>query len=205
MASEKEKMLNGKLYNCINKELYSELVSCYALCLKYNQLGKEQREERARVLKELCPHSSDTVYLNGPVYFDFGKNTYFGQNVYANSNLTILDCAPVYIGDNVFIGTNVSLITPMHPLLKEERRKVLKEGAFTELAYAKSVRICDDVWLCSDVKVLPGVTIGEGSVIGAGSVVTHDIPSNVLAAGNPCRVIRELNEEDSVFKKPDLF
>ena len=203
--NEKEKMLHGKIYNALDEELFSELNDCYTLCLKYNQLRKDQTEERTNVLKELCPHVSDSVYLNGPIYFDFGKNTHFGKNVFANSNLTILDCAPIYIGDNVFMGSNVSLITPLHPLLKEERRKVIKDGIFTELAYAKPVRICDDVWLCSDVKVLPGVTIGEGSVIGAGSVVTHDIPSNVLAAGNPCRVIRELNEDDSVFKKSDLF
>lgn len=205
MASEKEKMLNEKLYNCINKELYAELCKCYSLTLKYNALEKEEREERTKILKELCPGIPDSVYLNGPIYFDFGTHIHFGENVYANSNLTILDCADVYIGNDVFMGTNVSIITPLHPLLKEERRKVIKDGVKVELSFAKRVHIGNDVWLCSDVKVLPGVTIGDGAVIGAGSVVTHDIPENVLAAGNPCKIIRPIDESDSVYKKKDLF
>ena len=203
--TEKEKMLNGKLYNCINDELFDELFDCYNLCLKYNQLGKDQVEERKKILKQLVPDSADTAYLNGPIHFDFGKNIHLGEHFYANSNLTILDCAPVYIGDYVLFGPNVSILTPMHPLLKEERRQIIKDGIDFELQYTKPVRIENDVWICSNVVVLPGVTIHEGAVIGAGSVVTHDIPANVLAAGNPCKVIRELTEEDSVFKKKELL
>ena len=201
MSSEKEKMLAGQIYNCIDAGLYEELSAAYALCLRYNALRKDQVAERKEVLKLLFPDAPETLYVNGPIFLDFGSHTHFGNHVYANSNLTILDEGDVTIGNDVFIGPNVSLLTPLHPLLKEERRRQIRGGKPCEYVRAKPITIGDDVWLGAGVIVLPGVHIGSGSVIGAGSVVTKDIPSDVLAFGNPCRVIRPLTPEDSILPK----
>ena len=145
------------------------------------------------------------TYIQGPVQFDYG-NTTFGKECYANFNLTVLDVCPVTIGDRVFFGPNCSLVTPLHPYCKEERCFKRKEdGTVYDLEYGKPITIGSDCWLASNVVVCAGVTIGEGCVIGAGSVVTRDIPPNSLAAGNPCRVIREITEADSVYLKKELF
>ena len=130
-------------------------------------------------------------------YPKYGCNTFFGKFSSANFNFTCLDVCEIHIGDNVMIGPNVTLATPMHPLLPEERNiRKREDGSFYNLEYAKPITIKDNCWLASNVVVCGGVTIGEGCVIGAGSVVTRDIPSGSLAAGNPCRVIRKITEND---------
>ena len=181
--TEKEKMLAGELYDPNEEELLLLRRKAHKLCREYNLLD-ETDENREKILAELIPNKKSGLTLQGPIQFDYGAFTSFGENCYANFNFTCIDCAPVTIGDNVFFGPNVSILTPIHPL--------------TDSEYAKPITIGDNCWIAGDVTICGGVTIGEGSVIGAGSVVTRDIPSNVLAVGNPCRAIREITEKDTV-------
>lgn len=183
-----DRMIHGEIYDSSDPVLLEMRRAAHALCLEYNQLPETQEERRSEILRTLVPRQGKNLYIQGPVQFDYGKNTVFGSNCYANFNLVILDCAPVLIGDYVFFGPNCSVATPMHPLLAEQRRGTLE--------YAKPVKIGSGTWLASNVTVCGGVTIGENCVIGAGSVVTRDIPANSLAAGVPCKVIREITEKD---------
>ena len=195
--TEKEKMLAGMLYDPSDPELSALLVKARKLARHYNQIDEDQPEKREAVLRDLLPNTPYLPSLQAPVYFDYGCNTYFGRFSGANFNFTCLDVCPVHIGDNVLIGPNVTLATPMHPLLPEERNiRQRANGSFYNLEYAKPITIGNDCWLAANVVVCGGVTIGDGSVIGAGSVVTRDIPSHSLAVGNPCRVIRTLTDAD---------
>lgn len=198
--TEKEKMLAGKVYDSSDSELAEFRGKAHKLCADYNKTYETEAQKRSEILDELLPDHGSNLYLQGPIQFDYGKFTSFGKNCYANFNLVVLDCAPVAIGDDVFFGPNCSVVTPVHPLLGEERRQKQKpDGTFYTNEYAKPITIKSGCWLASNVTVCGGVTIGENCVIGAGSVVTHDIPPNSLAAGVPCRVIRTITENDSVF------
>lgn len=195
--TEREKMIAGMLYDPSDKELNALLIKARKLARAYNQIDEDEPQKREEILKELLCNSLNLPYLQAPIYFDYGCNTTFGKFCYTNFNFTCLDVCPVHIGDNVFIGPNVTLATPMHPLLPEERNVRQDEnGRYYNLEYAKPITIEDNCWLASNVVVCGGVTIKEGCVIGAGSVVTRDIPPYSLAAGNPCRVIRKLTDED---------
>lgn len=193
--TEFEKMISGELYNPAENELYMLRTKAHRLCTMYNQLYDTDEEKRNEILRELLPDfDPDNIYFQGPIYFDYGVNTFIGKNFYANFNTTILDVCPVKIGNNVMLGTNVSLLTPVHPLRWQERNaKPNEKGELIALEYAKPITIGDNCWLAGSVTVTGGVTIGSGSVIGAGSVVTRDIPPNVFAAGVPCRVIKEIS------------
>ena len=195
--TEREKMLSGMLYDPSDPELSQLLLKARKLARKYNQIDEDRPEERTAVLKELLPNSPNLPSLQAPVWFDYGCNTSFGICSGANFNFTCLDVCPVKIGDNVMMGPNVTIATPMHPLLPEERNvRQREDGSWYNLEYAKPITIGDNCWLDAGVIVCGGVTIGEGCVIGAGSVVTRDIPPHSLAAGSPCRVIRKLTEAD---------
>lgn len=203
--TEKEKMLQGKLYDPSDKELSELRLKAHDLSREYNTLS-ENDERRKFILKELIPNSSEGVYLQGPVNFDYGFFTYIGKNSYANFNFTVLDCAEVKIGENVFFGPNCSIYTPVHPLLYAERNQFIKpDGNLGDNEYALPVTIENNCWIAGNVTICGGVTIGEGSVIGAGSVVTKSIPNNSFAVGVPCRVIKEITEKDSVKYKKELF
>lgn len=196
-VTEREKMVAGLLYDPSDAELTALLVKARKLARRYNQIDEDDVEHRLAVLRELLPNTEHLPGLQAPVYFDYGCNTSFGLNSGANFNFTCLDVCPVHIGDNVFIGPNVTLATPMHPLLPEERNAHQRpDGSWHNVEYARPITIEDDCWLASNVVVCGGVTIGEGSVIGAGSVVTRDIPPHSLAVGNPCRVVREITKAD---------
>ena len=204
--TESEKMLAGKIYDPTDKVLADRRTNEHKLSKDYNDTYEDENEKRTEILKKLVPDMGNGTYIQGPVQFDYGLNTRFGTNCYANFNFTVLDCCMVNIGNNVFFGPNCTLATPVHPLLPEERNLRLKEdGTAYDLEYAKPITIEDDCWLASNVTVCGGVTIGKGTVIGAGSVVTKDIPSGVFAAGNPCRVIRKITEDDSIYLKKELF
>lgn len=196
--TEKEKMLSCLPYDPSDEELATRSAKAYELCLKFNALPKTS-PERKTILKELCPHLGKHVSFMGPVFFDYGENIHTGDFVFANYNFVVMDCAKVTIGNQVFMGPNVTLATPIHPLRYQERNIRLREDdSAYDYEMAKEVVIGDNVWIASNVVVCGGAHIGSGSVIGAGSVVTHDIPENVLAAGNPCRVIRPITESDRV-------
>lgn len=193
--TEMEKMLAGEYYDPNDQELLALRTKAHLLSQRYNRIPETEAAERAEVLKELIPDAGEGVYLQGPLQFDYGCNTTIGKNSYANFNLTVLDVCPVRIGSNVFMGPNVSLLTPMHPMRWQERNVYQREdGVWTDREYGKPITIGDNCWLGGNVTVCAGVTIGEGCVIGAGSVVVRDIPPNSLAVGNPCRVIRRIEE-----------
>lgn len=204
--TEKEKMLAGKIYDPYEKELLSMRGNAHKLSQMYNTTFEDETEKRNEILDKLLPNRGEGTFLQGPIYFDYGLFTKVGKNFYANFNLTILDCCPVEIGDNVMIGPNCSILAPIHPLRYQDRNiRTKADGTLFDYEYAKPVSIGANCWIAGNVTIIGGVHIGEGCVIGAGSVVTKDIPANYLAAGNPCRPIREITEEDSIQNKEDLF
>lgn len=180
----------GKWVYGFDRDLGKMLQATEALCFRLNATAPDRKEEREELIRGMLGRIGDSFLIHSPFRCDFGKHIFIGKNFISNFNLTILDEAIVTIGDNVFIGPNCGIYTINHALLPDQRNAGVMKAA--------PVTIGDDVWLAADVKVLPGVTIGDGAVIGAGSVVTRDIPPRVLAAGNPCRVIREITEEDRV-------
>lgn len=186
--NEKQKMLNGMLYDANNENLPEERIRCKSLCAEYNKLPPELIEKRRELVKKIIGKTKDNFLIEQPFFCDYGYNVSIGENFYANHNLIILDPGSVEFGDNVFIGPNCAFYTPQHPLDFETRNKGLE--------YAFGIKVGNNVWFGGNVVVLPGVTIGDNTVIGAGSVVTKDIPSNVIAAGNPCKVIRKISEKD---------
>ena len=203
--TEEQKMIKGMIYDSSDDYLSSSRKKAHKLCQQYNKIEEDDNPKRTEIISELIPNNNG-VYLQGPIYFDYGKYTCFGKGCYANFNFTVLDVCPVTIGDNVFFGPNVSVVTPIHPLLHDERKMyVNKLGRVTDMEYAKPITIKSNTWIASNVTICGGVTIGEGCVIGAGSVVTRDIPDGVFAAGNPCKVIRKITQVDSIYLKKDLF
>ncbi|RDY26925.1 glucohydrolase [Romboutsia weinsteinii] len=185
---EKEKMIDGELYLAFKKELFDERQYAKEVLFDYNNLRPSMVDERNEIIKNLFGSTTNKFFIEPPFRCDYGYNITWGDNSYANYNLTVLDCTTVRVGNNVLIGPNVNLFTAGHPVDVEMR----VDG----LEFAKPITIGDNVWICGGVTVNPGVTIGENSVIASGSVVTKDIPKNVVAGGNPCKVIREINEED---------
>lgn len=178
----------------------------HALNQKFNALTEDQPEERKEVLKELLGELNEGVSFNGPIRFHYGIHTKIGKNTFFNFNFTCQDDAAVTIGECCDFGPNVTIATPLHPMLSDERRRLMcPDGTAKRLCWAKPVVIGDGCWICANVTILPGVTIGENCVIGAGSVVTRSIPANSVAAGNPCRVIRTLTEDDTMENKPDIL
>lgn len=187
--TEKEKMLAGLIYDAnSDPALIRERQLCKELCFEYNALRPSERDKQAELLKRLLGKIKGFPRIVAPFWCDYGYNIELGDAFYANHNLVILDGARVTFGDNVFIAPNCAFYTAGHPLDVERRNRGLE--------YAYPIAVGNDVWIGGGVQVLPGVTIGSGAVIGAGSVVIRDIPSGVVAAGNPCRVIRKVTEAD---------
>lgn len=187
--TEKEKMLKGLLYDAnYDEELLKEREACKELCYDFNQLRPSQVEEQTALIKRLFGKTKEHFTITAPFWCDYGYNIEIGENFYTNHNCVILDGAKVVFGDNVFIAPNCGFYTAGHALDVEQRNQGLE--------YAYPITVGDNVWIGGGVQVMPGVTIGSDTVIGAGSLVNKDIPSGVLAAGNPCRVIRKLTEED---------
>ena len=195
MLTEKEKMLNGEVYDPSDKELVDLRIKAHRLSQQYNLTRDTDMKERESILNLLLPNRGEGAFLQSPVQFDYGIFTTVGKNFFANFNFTVLDTCPIKIGDNVFFGPNCSLYTAMHSFNPAERAPRLREdGSGYDLEYGKPISIGNNCWIAGSVTICGGVTIGDNCVIGAGSVVTRSIPANSLAAGNPCRVIRELTE-----------
>ena len=183
--TEKEKMLAGMTYSAVDQQLLEELNTVKEIIHRYNSISPSATKERLSILKGLLGHiGDDEIIINQPFYCDYGKQISVGRRFFANFNMTILDEASVTIGDDCFIGPNVSIYTACHSTDPVERN--------TRMEWAEPVTIGDNVWIGGSVTILPGVTISNNVTIGAGSVVTKDIPDNVVAVGNPCKVIKRL-------------
>ncbi len=187
-SNVKERMKSGRLYFCTDEELAREQLKCLDRLYDFNQTRPSEMEKRSALLKEILAEVGENCYVEPPLHANWGIHTHFGRNVYANFNLTLVDDTDIFVGDSVMFGPNVVVATAGHPIDPELRRKVAQ--------FNVPVRIGSNVWIGAGAILLPGVTIGENSVIGAGSVVTHDIPPNVVAVGNPCRVLREISDRD---------
>ncbi len=204
--TEEEKIFAGGLYCPADPELKALKRKAHNLNLDYNRLYEDETEEREHILKDLLGAIGEHTFLQGPSTFHYGCHTRIGNHVFVNFNFTVQDDARVTIGDHCDIGPNVTIVTPCHPMLPDERVEMLNEqGRPTRFCWAKPVQIGNHCWLGANVVVCPGVTIGDGCVIGAGSVVTRDIPPMSFAAGNPCKVIRPLTEQDSMKYRPEIL
>lgn len=204
--NEESKIKAGVLFCPADPELKAMKLKTHNLNLDYNRLYEDETEKRNAILDEILGSKGKGTFLQGPITFHYGKHTHIGERCFINFNFTVQDDAEVTIGDDCNFGPNVTIVTPIHPMLPDERKRIkCADGQIRRLCYAKPVRIGNDCWFGANVVVCPGVTVGDNCVIGAGSVVTRDIPSNSFAAGNPCRVIREITEKDSMKYKPEIL
>jgi maltose O-acetyltransferase len=184
MSTEREKMLAAELYDPLDSELTAAREKARDLCRELNDTRESQSSERRRILRDLLGSGGDSVWMQPPFYCDYGANIHLGTRVFFNFNCVVLDVCEVHVGDYTLFGPGVQILTPLHPFDAKLRR---------EREYGKPVRIGSDVWVGGGALILAGANVGDRSVIGAGSVVTRDIPSGVFAAGNPCRVIRDVS------------
>lgn len=191
----KEKMKSGEVYFCTDEALMKEQTACLEKLYDFNSTRPSEGEKRAALLKELLAEVGENCYIEPPLHANWGCHTHFGKNVYANFNLTLVDDTDIFVGDSVMFGPNVTVATAGHPIDPALRLKV---GQFNI-----PVHIGNNVWIGANSVILPGITIGDNSVIGAGSIVTKDIPANVVAVGNPCRVLRPISERDREYYYKD--
>lgn len=204
--SEEKRIFDGVLFAPGAQELRDIKMRAHNLDSDYNRTYEFETEKRAEILKNLLGDFGEGSFIQGPIAFHYGAHTHIGKRFFGNFNLTVQDDAPVYIGDDCNFGPNVTIVTPIHPMLADERKCMIDgNGEEKHACYAKPVHIGNDCWFGANVVVCPGVTIGDRCVIGAGSVVTHDIPSDSFAAGVPCKVIRPITEDDSMENKPDIL
>ncbi|WP_320019047.1 sugar O-acetyltransferase [Labilibaculum manganireducens] len=199
MKTEMQKCLDGEVFNTSNEENQSLIHKARKLTKSYNSTESTDAENRKNILRGLFGKLGDNVNIDTPFYCDYGKHIFVGSNVIININCTFVDCNKIEIGNNVLIASNVQIYTATHSTDVNERL-VTDWDPGTELpffrTYALPVKIEDNVWIGGGVIILPGVTIGKNSVIGAGSVVTKSIPENCVAVGNPCKIIRKINEQN---------
>ncbi len=192
-----ERQYSGKLYYCNDEKILKEQGKCADLLYDFNQTRPSEMEKRNKLLKQMFNEIGDNCYIEPPLRANWGgKNVHFGNSVYANFNLTLVDDGEIFVGNNVMFAPNVIVATATHPIHPELRRK--------QAQFNLPIYIGNNVWIGAGSIILPGVKIGDNTVIGAGSVVTKDIPSNVVAVGNPCRVLREINERDMEYYYRDM-
>ena len=188
----KEKMHNCELYDPNDEMIMKEQLHCLEKLYDFNATRPLEGEKRTKLLKEMFAEIGEGCYIEPPFHANWGgHHVHFGKNVYANFNLTLVDDTHIYVGDYTLFGPNVTVATAGHPILPELREKAYQ--------YNASVRIGRNCWIGAGAIIVPGVTIGDNVVVGAGSVVTKDLPDNVVAVGNPCRVLREVNEHDKEY------
>ena len=188
----KDRMFTGDLYLPNDAAITEEQTACLELLYTFNQTRPSEQEKRNQLLKQMFAEIGENCYIEPPFHANFGgKHVHFGKNIYANFNLTMVDDGHIYVGDYTMFAPGVIVATAGHPILPELRETVYQ--------YNMPVHIGKNCWIGAGAIILPGVTIGDQVVVGAGSVVTKDLPSNVVAVGNPCRVIREINEHDRVY------
>ena len=187
-----ERMIKGLIYDPADEEIMAEQVPFQDKLWEFNQLKPSDYEKKQQYMKEVFAECGENCYIELPLRANWGgHHLHFGSNIYANSNLTLVDDGHIYVGDKVMFGPNVTIATANHPIDPELRSHALQ--------YNKDVYIGENVWIGAGAIIVPGVRIGKNSVIGAGSVVTKDVPENVVAVGNPCRVLREISERDKEY------
>lgn len=192
MSDMKDKMHTGELYLPGDEEIMRMQEKCLEKLYDFNRTRPSEYEKRMSMLREMFAEIGENCYIEPPFYANWGgKHIHFGNNVYCNFAVTMVDDTHIYVGDSTMIGPNVTIASAGHPILPELRRKAYQ--------YNMPVKIGKNCWIGAGVVIVPGVTIGDNTVIGAGSVVNKDIPSDVIAVGNPCRVLREINEHDREF------
>lgn len=199
--SQKERMIAGEFYNPNDKELILARVRARMLADRFNRTKAWNIPYRTRLIRKMFPNGADGAFFEPYIRIEYGFNVKFGKNFYMNFDCQLLDVAPIEIGDNVMFGPRVTVATPMHPFVSEERAISTYSDGVHDWEYARPVKIGDNVWVASSATICGGVTIGSDTVIAAGSVVTRDIPSGVLAAGVPCKVIRPITDADRLFEK----
>ena len=204
--TQEERIDAGILFFPGDPALKAKKLKAHNLNIDYNRLHEDETEAREKILRDLLGAMGKSCFLQGPITFHYGCHTFIGDDVFINFNITVQDDARVTIGDGCNFGPNVTIVTPLHPLIADERKALLDaDGAPRRLCWAKPVNVGKRCWICANAVILPGVTIGDDCVIGAGSVVTHEIPAGSFAAGNPCRVIRPITEADSMANKPEIL
>ncbi len=192
MSEMKERMHSGELYLPNDEEITEEQIRCLNRLYDFNMTRPTECEKRKEILKEMFAEIGENCYIEPPFHSNFGgKHIHFGKSIYANFNLTCVDDTHIYVGDYTMFGPNVTIATAGHPIIPELREKAYQ--------YNAPVYIGKNCWIGAGAIILPGITVGDNVVIGAGSVVTKDLPSNVVAVGNPCKVLREVNEHDKVY------
>ncbi len=192
MGEMKERLHTGELYFAGDEEILKEQVVYQDMICEYNLTKPSETEKRREMLQKMLGDCGEGVYIEAPFYANFGgRNCHFGKMVYANYHLTCVDDTHIYVGDYTMIGPGVTIATAGHPILP-----VIRDQGYQ---YNLPVHIGKSCWIGAGAIILPGVTVGDNTVIGAGSVVTRDIPANVVAVGNPCRVMRQINERDREF------
>jgi maltose O-acetyltransferase len=187
MKTERQKMLSGEPYDPMDADLVQGRAHARDLCQAFNNSREAEQQKRRAILTELFGRGGESVWMQSPFFCDYGSNIELGERVFFNFNCVVLDVCSVKIGDFTLLGPAVQILTPMHPWNAMERRKE---------EFGNPIEIGSDVWIGGGAIILPGVHIGSRSVIGAGSIVTRDIPEGMFAAGNPCRVVREIMEGD---------
>lgn len=196
--TEKEKAAAGLLYDgSFDESLKEERIACKSMCYEYNMMHPSKEEERKALLKKILGKTGKELWIEPSFWCDYGYNIEVGENFYANHNLVILDTAKITFGDNCFVAPNCGFYAAGHALDVEQRNKGLE--------IARPIKVGNNVWIGGSVCVMPGVTIGDDTVIAGGSVVVKDIPSGVIAAGNPCKVIRKITEEDKNKYKREIM
>ena len=192
-------MIEGKLYNSASKDIFWQHAKGMYLTQKLNKCPIWNTPRQKRILNRLIPSSKGkSMWVFTPFYCEYGVNIHVGNDVFFNYNCTLLDISPITLEDGVWLGANVTIATPCHPLIADERINQNYPDGYHDLEYSKPVRIQKNAWIASNVVICGGVTIGEGAIVGAGSVVTRDIPAGCIAVGNPCRVLRQIDENDRI-------
>lgn len=194
-----KRMIEGKLYNSASKDIFWQHAKGMYLTQKLNKCPIWNTPRQKRILNRLIPSSKGkSMWVFTPFYCEYGVNIHVGNDVFFNYNCTLLDISPITLEDGVWLGANVTIATPCHPLIADERINQNYPDGYHDLEYSKPVRIQKNAWIASNVVICGGVTIGEGAIVGAGSIVTRDIPAGCIAVGNPCRVLRQIDENDRI-------
>lgn len=197
--SDWDRMVAGKLYNSASKDIFKQHALGFMRCDRFNKIAVWRIKTKQRALEKLIPSAKGKGFFAfAPFHCEYGVNIHVGKGCFVNFNCTFLDVAPINLGDNVWLGANVTLATPNHPFIAEERLPSDYPDGHHDLEYASPITIKDNCWICSSATICGGVTIGENSIVAAGAVVNRDVPPNSIVAGVPAKVIRQIDEDDRI-------